>query len=199
MKTTRAPIVAVISLVIFLLFGGTGLAQMSIEGVRAVDVTPSSFSVVWRSTSPGNPEIRVFLDQQETIEITTKVAVTAFPFIAGDPTIVDEYFSQRRLEAERVEHWMKESEHVSPVGYVGECVPAERVGDSRASGARLAACFDELHHRAGERRSRNAVKHDAIDDGTGRSRRGDRRLRRDSRRDQHDEQHGQAPHAGLPG
>jgi len=103
MRTIKSTLMALVSLASFLLNGGTALAQLSIQDVRVVDVTPSSFSVVWRSSAPSAPEIRVFLDQQGNSEITGDLAVTPFPLIAGNPDLADGYLQDENKHALQAE------------------------------------------------------------------------------------------------
>ncbi len=78
-------------LLCYLMMAGVALAQLAIDDLRVIDVTTSSFSVAWRSSLPAVPSVHVFSDAGGLTEITSAVEVEAYPFVAGDPTLVGQY------------------------------------------------------------------------------------------------------------
>jgi len=81
-------------------------AQITIENVRAVDVTPSGFSLVFQTSEPATPGIVFYSDEAGTTEVAGELEVDLFPLWAGDPQIVDEY--QQELVKEGIRERAKQ-------------------------------------------------------------------------------------------
>lgn len=81
------------ALLIALLLPGLGrslaFGQVDQSDILTVDVTTSGFSVVWETSEPSDPGIRVYADSAGTFDITDDFEVTAFPLWAGDPAAID--------------------------------------------------------------------------------------------------------------
>ncbi len=67
-----------------------------ISGVKVVNVTPSSFSVVWQATN-STPSIAVFADAGGQTNLTGQLGIEAFPLRTGNPDLAAGY--QRRVDA----------------------------------------------------------------------------------------------------
>jgi hypothetical protein len=80
-------------------------AAVSIEGgsVSPVDVTPSGFSVIYRTSEYAVPGISLFSDPDGTTEITDRLEVTPFPLQGGDPETTGEYDQEQNMAAIRLQ------------------------------------------------------------------------------------------------
>src|SRR5271163_3279034 len=71
------------------LFGGIAGAQ-DIVNVSVVNVTPSSFSVVWGT--PGSaPAIAIFADPNGVTNLAGKVGTEFYPLNSGNPALTNNY------------------------------------------------------------------------------------------------------------
>ena len=61
----------------------------TITNVLPVNVTPSSFSILWRG--PGSPSVSVFTDPAGATNISTQFEVDAFPLHTGNPDLAAGY------------------------------------------------------------------------------------------------------------
>lgn len=64
-------------------------AQLTVQSVQTVDVTPSGFSVVWQASEASDPGIAIYSDALGAVDITNQFEVTLFPMKGGDPTASD--------------------------------------------------------------------------------------------------------------
>lgn len=71
-------------------------AALVITNVSVVNVTPSSFSVVWATSPSATPFISVFADPGGTSNLAGQVGVQFYPLHTGDPALTNAY--SRRLE-----------------------------------------------------------------------------------------------------
>jgi hypothetical protein len=82
---------SVLPFIVILLSMATAKAQITIENVQPIDVTPSGFSLVFQTSEPATPGIVFYSDEAGTTEIAGELEVDLFPLWAGDPEIIDEY------------------------------------------------------------------------------------------------------------
>lgn len=79
---------------------GSATAQINISNVAAVNITPSSFSLVWSgssaSKSPGTPAISVFADSAGALNLAGQMGIDFFPLHTGNPALTNSY--DRRLD-----------------------------------------------------------------------------------------------------
>ena len=79
---------------------GSATAQINISNVAAVNITPSSFSLVWSgssaSKSPGTPAISVFADSAGVANLAGQLGIDFFPLHTGNPALTNSY--DRRLD-----------------------------------------------------------------------------------------------------
>ena len=61
-----------------------------ITNVTVVNVTPTSFSVVWRATN-STPSIAVFADAGGVTNLAGQVGIEAFPLSTGNPELAEGY------------------------------------------------------------------------------------------------------------
>lgn len=82
------------------LLGSAGLARgvITVSGVKAVDVTPGGFSVIWQTSEPAAPGISVYSDLQGTGEITSQLEIIYYPLSAGRPEIIDPYLREESID-----------------------------------------------------------------------------------------------------
>ena len=80
-------------------WGHSSLAA-GITNLTVVNVTPSSFGVVWMST-PATPSIDVFADPSGATNLIGQLGSEAFPLQTGSPTIAAGYFRRQGLTALR--------------------------------------------------------------------------------------------------
>jgi hypothetical protein len=73
-------------------------AQITIQDVQLADVTPSGFSVVWRTSEAADPGIAFYSDAEGTDMIFMEAEIIPFPLRGGDPEIVDEYQQENSRE-----------------------------------------------------------------------------------------------------
>ncbi|MBM3881081.1 MAG: hypothetical protein FJ387_15395 [Verrucomicrobia bacterium] len=76
-----------------------GLGQVlaaTITNVSLVNVTPSSFTVLWH-TAPSTPAIEVFADPTGTSSLAGRLGVEAFPLQGGNPAVPGDY-EQRQYQ-----------------------------------------------------------------------------------------------------
>ena len=88
------------ALVALLLAPSVALAVQT-AGEQLVDLTPNSFSVVWRTSEPVDTAIRVFADAAATHEITDELEIIWTPLRAGDPVLLVDHEQQEDLQALR--------------------------------------------------------------------------------------------------
>jgi len=76
-------------LVAFLMVAGAlaGNAAVTITNVQPVNVTPTSFGVVWRAGVNYTPSIAVFADAAGKSNITSQLGVTLYPLHTGNPNL----------------------------------------------------------------------------------------------------------------
>ncbi len=101
-KMGKYPGVFVLVVVLFL-WSSNAYCAVTIANVTTADVTPSGFCVVWQTSGPANPGIKVFSDAAGTNDITDKLEVTPFPLFGGNPDIVDEFEHDEDMDALRDE------------------------------------------------------------------------------------------------
>ena len=77
----------------------SAIAQINISNVATVNITPSSFSLVWfgssTNKSPGTPSISVFADSAGLSNLAGQLGITFFPLHTGNPALTNSY--DRRL------------------------------------------------------------------------------------------------------
>lgn len=74
----------------------SSIQAVSITNVTAVNITPSSFSLVWLSSSASIiPTVSVFADSGGATNLSGQVGIELFPLHTGDPSYTNTY--QRRL------------------------------------------------------------------------------------------------------
>src|SRR5690606_25151958 len=74
------------------------------EELRAVQVSPSGFSVLWQAEGGAVPGISVFADEAGTVEITDDLRIEAFPLHTGNLYLPDGFAARgvRRTLEERM-------------------------------------------------------------------------------------------------
>jgi hypothetical protein len=72
------------------------LAATAITNVTLANVTPTSFSVVWRAPA-STPALAVFADPAGTTDLTGHLAIDLYPLEAGNPLATTDY-DQRQLQ-----------------------------------------------------------------------------------------------------
>lgn len=77
-----------------ILFPVLSLQAAVITNVSTVNVTPTSFSIVWR-TVPSSPSIQVYADPKGVTNLSAELSAQAFPLHTGNPDALDSY--SRRL------------------------------------------------------------------------------------------------------
>ena len=88
----------VFAVVLLLLSSFAAWAQMAIHDAQTTDVTSSGFAVVWRTSEAATPQIAVFSDPAETVEITSELEVTLIPLYGGNPEAFDEFSRDNGIE-----------------------------------------------------------------------------------------------------
>jgi len=78
--------------------GGSAVVAASISHVTLANVTPSSFSVVWRAPA-STPSLGVFADSAGAVELTGQLAVEFYPIETGSPGAYSDY-DQRQFKAD---------------------------------------------------------------------------------------------------
>jgi len=73
-------------------------AQIAIHDVQTTDVTSSGFAVVWRTSEAASPQIAIFSDPEETVDVTSELEVTAIPLFGGNPNAFDEFSRDNQME-----------------------------------------------------------------------------------------------------
>lgn len=79
MTGTRPRVLLCILCLALVLWHASAWAVPEISGLKAADVTTSSFSLVWMSDVTGDPEVQVFSDSAMTKEMTDKVSILPMP------------------------------------------------------------------------------------------------------------------------
>lgn len=74
-------------------------AQVVITNVSVVNVTLSTFSVVWAGSASVSPSISIFSDAGGTSNLTTQLGIQWYPLNAGDPTITNSYYRRQNQTA----------------------------------------------------------------------------------------------------
>lgn len=77
-----------------ILFPVLPLQAAVITNVSTVNVTPTSFSIVWK-TAPSSPSIQVYADSKGVTNLSAELSAQAFPLHTGNPDAPDSY--SRRL------------------------------------------------------------------------------------------------------
>lgn len=71
--------------------GTLALHAATITNVNVVNVTPSSFSLVWRTSQSSASEVQVFADAGGQSNITTALGVEFYPLHTGNPNFLEGY------------------------------------------------------------------------------------------------------------
>src|SRR5688572_7515654 len=71
--------------------GALALHAATITNVNVVNVTPSSFSLVWRTSQSSASEVQVFADAGGQSNITTALGVEFYPLHTGNPNFLEGY------------------------------------------------------------------------------------------------------------
>jgi len=97
----KSPVYTSCRLILSLLFvctlASAAQAAMTMDNVHVTDVTPSSFSIIWQTSTstttsePASPDIKIYGDAAGTLDLTDHFELTPFPLTAGDPAITSEY------------------------------------------------------------------------------------------------------------
>jgi len=74
-------------------------AQVVITNVSVVNVTPSTFSVVWAGSQSITPTISIFSDAAGTSNLTTQLGIQWYPLNVGDPAITNAYYRRQNQTA----------------------------------------------------------------------------------------------------
>lgn len=64
---------------------------LTITNVTPVNVTPSSFTILWQTIDPATPAISIYSDPAGTTNLAGQLAVEVFPLHTGDPQLMDSY------------------------------------------------------------------------------------------------------------
>jgi hypothetical protein len=80
-----------------ILFAVSAAAATAVTNVTLANVTPASFSVVWRAPS-STPSLAVFADPAGTIDLTGQFAIALHPLEAGSPQALTDY-DQRQVQS----------------------------------------------------------------------------------------------------
>lgn len=80
---------------LWLVLGGVAWAAPVVTNVSVVNITPSSFSVVWLTAPGAAPAISVFADPAGATNLAGQLAVEYYPLHTGSPTSTNAY--DRRL------------------------------------------------------------------------------------------------------
>ena len=70
-------------------------SALSISNVTVVNVTPGSFSVIWRTSSGTEPGIAVFADAAGTVSLAGELGIEAFPVHTGSPEAANNYLRRQ--------------------------------------------------------------------------------------------------------
>lgn len=74
-------------------------SALVITNVSVVNVTPSSFSVVWAGSKQITPAISVYSDAAGTINLAGQLGIEWYPLHTGDPTVTNAYFRRQNKTA----------------------------------------------------------------------------------------------------
>ena len=83
------------------LSAGVAGADIDIQGVRPVDVTPQAFTLIWRASAASLPQVEIYADAAGAQEITDQLEVKALPLQTGDPEEIEPYFKRQSMAALR--------------------------------------------------------------------------------------------------
>src|SRR5687768_8329594 len=78
---------------------------LSISNVTVVNVTPSSFSVLWRTPSGLEPGVSVFQDADGAVNMAGELGVELFPIHTGSPEAANSY--ERRQSKSAIQSKMR--------------------------------------------------------------------------------------------
>lgn len=73
-------------------------ADIELQSVRLVDVTPFAFSLIWQAGVPSDPRVEIYADADGTTDITAQLETIRFPLRGGDPEALDPYLKDQKLE-----------------------------------------------------------------------------------------------------
>jgi hypothetical protein len=96
-------------------FANPALA-LKISEVKTANVTPGSFSVVFRTSAPAMPGISVYADPSGTQDLAGTVGIELFPLHTGDPGAPTEYAQRQSKSAMRQQSVAARSMHTRVTG-----------------------------------------------------------------------------------
>ena len=79
-------------------------AEIALQNPAVVNVTPTSFSIIWETDVIADPRIEVFQDSAGTVEITNQLEVIINSVKAGDPGLDGEYAQDQFIADSRDIH-----------------------------------------------------------------------------------------------
>jgi hypothetical protein len=100
MKTTRTVRLLISCFALFIATQFSARA-LTITNVMPVNVTPSSFTILWQTAEPATPSISVFADAAGTTNLAGKLAIEIFPLHTGNPELTDAYERRQNQTALR--------------------------------------------------------------------------------------------------
>jgi hypothetical protein len=87
--------------------------------ISVVNVTPASFSVIWRATRGATPDILVYADAAGSTSLNGKIRIEKFPLHSGNPELAAAYDRRQNVAALRQKTQSVGLMHVK----VSECQP----------------------------------------------------------------------------
>jgi hypothetical protein len=99
MKPTRAARMAVLFFV--LIAARFSANALTITNVTPVNVTPSSFTLLWQTGEPATPSVSIFSDAAGTTNLAGQLAIETFPLHSGNPQLTDAYKRRQNRAALR--------------------------------------------------------------------------------------------------
>lgn len=84
------------------LMGMAGICSVSaqvITNVSVVNVTPSTFGLVWAASGHGVPSISIYSDAAGTSSLAGQVGIEWYPLHTGDPAITNAYYRRQNQAA----------------------------------------------------------------------------------------------------
>ncbi len=113
----------------------SALAASAFNDVRVVNVTPSSFSVIWEGIADAAPSIEVFADPGGQTNLAGRLGTQAFPLHTGNPALAAGY--ERRIAAAALREKTRGYGlmHVKVTGCAPNTAYYYRLGSSTGSGS----------------------------------------------------------------
>lgn len=82
-----------------LVFATTALGQVQLSEIEAGNVTPFSFSVVWKTSEAAAPALEVYSDEAGQLEITDQLRIEFSPLGLGERSVSSDYAARQERYA----------------------------------------------------------------------------------------------------